>query len=753
MMGDVQRFILAWAYVALLAVICFSASTTGAQHEHGESRVVQPGGPMDEQVQAYTCSMHPQIQLPNPGKCPICGMDLIQVKTEPRRDTGTVQSMRELTLSPYAEELAQVRTQVVERKFVQAEVRMVGFVNYDETRRAYITAWVPGRIDRLYVDFTGTMVRKGEPMVYLYSPQLLSAQQELLQSVRAAGDLKQSRLMVMRETAQSTVTAAKDKLRLWGLMPQQIEEIIRRGKPSDHTTIMAPISGVVTHKNGIEGMYVQTGTQIYTVADLSVVWIELEAYESDLAWIRLGQEVEFEVKTYPGEIFKGEVAFIDPFLNEKTRTVKVRLNAPNPDGRLKPDMFVHAVLRATLSEGNRVVVGPTAGEKPPLVIPAEAPLITGKRAVVYCAVPDQPGTFVGREIVLGPRAGDHYLVRAGLQEGDLVVTAGNFMIDSSLQIQAKPSMMTPQGGGGGVTHEHGGHGAAPAKAPGTPSRVREIPVQFKQDLMPVAAAYKALAEAMGAAELESMRKEFRAFRKSLMQVDGSVLSGHPLMVWLELVMRLENDAVVGSETVSMREAGRVFDELSQNFERLNQQFRLEPAGYQAETTAVPLAKVPQAFQTQIGETLKAYLAVHDALAEDHFEQAQQAMRFLADVVGAIDMNLLEGEAHATWMKFFSNLQAALTQLHEAEDLETFRKCFALVSEALALMVETFGIYPPQPVYKMRCPMAFDNQGAVWLQKEKDVRNPYFGEAMPSCGEVIGTYLSEPQGGQEVHQHE
>lgn len=753
MMGDVQRFILAWVCVALLAVICFSPSTTGAQHEQGESRVVQPSGPMDEKVQAYTCSMHPQIQLPNPGKCPICGMELIPVKTEPRRDTGTVQSMRELTLSPYAEELAQVRTQVVERKFVQAEVRMVGFVNYDETRQAYITAWVPGRIDRLYVDFTGTMVRKGEPMVYLYSPQLLSAQQELLQSIRAAGDLKQSQLMIMRETAQSTVTAAKDKLRLWGLMPQQIEEIIRRGKPSDHTTIMAPISGVVTHKNGIEGMYVQTGTQIYTVADLSVVWIKLEAYESDLAWIRLGQEVEFEVKTYPGEIFKGEVAFIDPFLNEKTRTVKVRLNAPNPDGRLKPDMFVHAVLRATLSEGNRVVVGPTAGEKPPLVIPAEAPLITGKRAVVYCAVPDQPGTFVGREIVLGPRAGDHYLVRAGLKEGDVVVTAGNFMIDSSLQIQAKPSMMTPQGGGGGAMHEHGDKAASAPKAPGTPSRVLEVPERFKKELMPVMAAYEVLAESMDSKDLGRIRKEFASFRKSLMQVDGTTLSGHPQMVWLELDMFLENDAVVGSEAVNIKEGNRAFNELNINFERLKRQFGLEHAGHVQEKTAVNMEKVPQTFQSQIGETVKAYLSVQDALANDRFEQAQQAMRFLADVVGAIDMNLLEGEAHATWMKFFSNLQATLTQLHQAEDLETFRKCFAPVSEALALMVESFGIYPPQPVYKMRCPMAFDGQGAVWLQKEKEVRNPYFGEAMPSCGEVIGTYLSEPQGGQEVHRHE
>jgi len=739
--------------LGLFAVICLFLPPAGAQHEHVESQAEQANSQPAEVVQMYTCSMHPQIQLPNPGQCPICGMDLIPVKTEPRREAGAVQSMRELTLSPYAEELAQVRTARVEPKFVQAEVRMVGFIKYDETRQAYITAWVPGRIDRLHVDFTGTVVRKGDPMVYLYSPQLLSAQQELLQSIRAVGDLKQSKLMIMKDTAQATVAAAKNKLRLWGLMPQQIEEIIRRGKPTDHITIMAPISGVVTHKNGLEGMYVQTGTQIYTVADLSVVWIELEAYESDLTWIRLGQEVEFEVKTYPGEIFKGEVAFIDPFLKEKTRTVKVRLNAPNPDGRLKPDMFVHAVIRATLTEGGKVVVKPTGAEKPPLVIPKSAPLITGKRAVVYLAVPDQPGTYVGREIVLGPRAGDYYLVRSGLKEGDMVVTAGNFMIDSSLQIQAKPSMMTPQGGGGGAMHEHGDKAASAPKPQGAPSRVLEVPEQFKMELVPVMAAYEVLAESMESKDLDRIRKEFATFRKSLMQVDGTTLSGHPQMVWLELDMFLENDAVVGSEAVNIKEANRVFNQLNINFERLKQQFGLEHAGHVDEKPAGNMEKVPQAFRAQIGETLKAYLSVQDALAGDRFDGAQQAMRVLADVVGSIDMKLLKGEAHAKWMEFFSNLQAALTQMSQAEDLETFRKCFALVSEAMALIVESFGIYPHQPVYEIRCPMAFEGQGATWLQKEKEVRNPYFGEAMPGCGEVIETYLTEPQAGREVHKHE
>ncbi|MDY0042406.1 MAG: efflux RND transporter periplasmic adaptor subunit [Desulforhabdus sp.] len=752
MINDLRRHLRGRVLVAVLAAMCFFLPTAVAQHEHGESTSGQPAGQSAEEAQIYTCSMHPQIQLPNPGKCPICGMDLIPVKKTPRRGAGETRSMRELTLSPYAEELAKVWTQPVERKFVQAEVRMVGFIGYDETRQAYITAWVPGRIDRLYVDFTGTVVRKGDPMVYLYSPQLLSAQQELLQSINAVKGLGQSRFTTMQETAQATVAAAKEKLRLWGLMPQQIEEIIRRGKPTDHMIIMAPISGVVTHKNGLEGMYVQTGTQIYTVADLSVVWIELEAYESDLTWIRLGQEVEFEVKAYPGEVFKGEVAFIDPFLKEKTRTVRVRLNAPNPDGRLKPDMFVHAVLRATLAEGGKVVVKPTGNESPPLVIPASAPLITGMRAVVYLAVPDQPGTYIGREIVLGPRAGDYYLVRSGLKEGDVVVTAGNFMIDSSLQIQAKPSMMTPQGGGGAM-HEHGDKGASTPKAPAAPSRVLEVPEQFKAGLTPVMGAYEALVEAMDSKDLDRIRNEFTTFRKSLMQVDASGLSGHPQMVWLELDMFLENDALVGSEAVSIKEAKRLFNELSKDFERLKQQFGLDHADHAQEEPAIKMEQAPQAFQSQIGETLKAYLSIQEALADDHFDRAHEATRILAQTAGSIDMKLLEGEAHVKWMELFDELQAALSQLNQAGDLETFRKRFAPVSESLALIVKSFGIYPRQPVYKIRCSMAFAGQGANWLQKDKKVRNPYFGSAMPACGEITETYFEAAPTKQGEHKHE
>jgi Cu(I)/Ag(I) efflux system membrane fusion protein len=226
-----------------------------------------------------------------------------------------------------AKKLMDIVVAPVERKFVSATLRMIGKVDYDETRLAYITAWFPGRLDRLYVDYTGVPVKKGDHMVYLYSPELISAQEELIQALATVKNIQETDLSVMREMTEATVTAAREKLRLWGLKAEQIKEIERTGKVQDHMTIYAPSSGIVIHKNVLEGMYVQTGTRIYTIADLSNVWVKMDAYESDLEWLRYGQEVEFTTISYPGSVFKGTISFIDPILNERTRSVKIRVYA------------------------------------------------------------------------------------------------------------------------------------------------------------------------------------------------------------------------------------------------------------------------------------------------------------------------------------------------------------------------------------------------------------------------------------------
>ena len=462
-----------------------------ADHEHGHMGTeAAPAEPT-----LWYCSMDPQIIRTEPGKCPICGMDLIPMP----KDLAANAASRELTVSPAAAALMDIQTALVERKFVDREIRMVGKVAYDETQVKSIAAWVPGRIDRLYVDFTGTSVAKGDHLVYLYSPELVSAQAELLRTLQATQSTSEEASDFLKTSNEATLAAAREKLRLLGLSAEQIETIEASGQPLTHLTINAPIGGVVIEKMATEGMYVTTGTPIYTVADLSQVWVLLDAYESDLPWIRYGQSVTFSAEAYPGETFSGWVSFEEPILNDRTRTVKVRVNVANPDGRLKPGLFVHAMVASQVASTGKAMDPEMAGKwicpmhpsvvkdhegtcdicgmnlvtteslgyvsaeakgQPPLVIPATAPLITGKRAVVYVKVPDpEKPTFEGREIVLGPRAGDYYIVTSGLTEGETVVTNGNFKIDSALQIQAKPSMMNPEGTTTsmppGETHNHG----------------------------------------------------------------------------------------------------------------------------------------------------------------------------------------------------------------------------------------------------------------------------------------------------------
>lgn len=398
---------------------------------------------------------------------------------------------RHITLSDNAQKLASIQVMPVERKFVTAEISMFGKIDYDETKLAYITARVPGRLDRLYVDYTGISVRKGDHLVYLYSPELLTAQEELIQALKRVRTKNNDRKYVQKDPF-SILEAVREKLRLWGLTESQIKQIEKKNKASDHITIYAPISGTVIHKNAMEGMYVNTGTQIYTIADLNRVWVKLETYESDITWIRYGQKVEILTETYPGERFEGRISFIDPILNPKTRTVSIRVNVENRDNRLKPGMFVSGIVYSRVSAGGKVVEPDLAGkwispmhpeiikDRPgkcdicgmplvqaemlgyaaaepkdaPIVIPATVPLITGKRAVVYVRIPDNNTMFEGREVVLGPRAGNYYIVLKGLHEGESVVVNGNFKIDSAMQIEAKPSMMNPEGGGIGAVHKH-----------------------------------------------------------------------------------------------------------------------------------------------------------------------------------------------------------------------------------------------------------------------------------------------------------
>jgi Cu(I)/Ag(I) efflux system membrane fusion protein len=643
---------------------------------HPEIRLPQPGecpkcgmelipaaaepAPATKRAPKYACSMFCVPPMEKPGQCPICGMEMVEVEeTASDREAGP----RTLTLSPASQKLAAVAVAPVERKFVSAQIHMVGKVEYDETRVRSITAWVPGRLDRLYADYTGMPVARGHHLVKLYSPELLTAQEELLQVLRSVDELANSDLPSMRASAAANLNATRDRLRLWGLTGEQITEIEHRGTPSDHVIIYSPIGGIVVDKHADEGEYVQTGTRIYTIADLSRVWVKLDAYESDLAWLRYGQAVEFHTEAYPGETFHGTIAFIDPVLNPRTRTVKVRLNVPNEDGRLKPEMFVSAVAHARVARGGRVLDASLAGKwicpmhpeivkdvpescdlcgmplvraetlgyiakdptmtQAPLVVPASAPLITGRRAVVYVEVPGQAGTYEGREIVLGPRAGDYYLVRDGLAEGEQVVVNGNFKIDSAMQIRARASMMNPQ-----------------ADEPATPT-------------------------------------------------------GH--------------DHVT---------EGTAAQPTSEAFE------------------------VSSAFETQFDEVIGAYFGVQEALSHDHHVGAVKDANGLLARLETVDAGLLSGLAQSVWLTEREGIKKSATDLAAAADIEAARTAFALLSESMAATVARFGTGGQQPIYRFHCPMAFNNRGADWLQNAKEAENPYFGAAMFRCGVLKETISAQ-----------
>lgn len=400
-----------------------------------------PGVELGQTV--YTCSMHPQVRSTDPdARCPICGMALIPVAADdPEHDhPASIEETPGLRLSQRAIALSNIRTEPVEYRAVTATIALPGRVDYDETRERVIAARMAGRLEALHVNFTGAEVSAGDPLVDIYSPDLVSAQEELLQAHR--------RLQRGESGAQVTLRAVRERLRLLGFSVEDIAAIEERGEVRDQLRIRAPLSGVVTERHSTQGQYVNTGDPLFTLVDLSQLWVQLEAYERDLQQLAPGQPVQVQLPALPGESIEGQTVFIQPRIDDARRTAQVRVEVPNPEGRLKPGMLARGLVQA---------------EQPPaLVIPASAPLLTGQRALVYVQDPTDDRRFRAREVTLGPRVGDYYQVREGLAQGERVVSHGAFRIDSELQIRGLPSMMAPEGNGA-PAHDHGngheGHGA------------------------------------------------------------------------------------------------------------------------------------------------------------------------------------------------------------------------------------------------------------------------------------------------------
>jgi len=421
-----------------------------------------PNGTGEQQSQGQQTSTK---QQPEKGSQAMTGHAHGAPVGSPKEVTGPVR----YTMSEEAKMLAQVQTAEVKRERAVKRLRTVGMVFDAETRVATLTARIPGRLDAVFIDYTGVKVSKGDPMVTIWSPTLITSQVELFESIRS-GDV------------EGVIRGAEEKLMQYGLTKEQVKAIREGKRPDLYITLRAPISGIVMRKNALLGQFVKEGDDMFVINDLSHVWVKLDAYEPDLPWIRYGQEVTFTTPSFPGKTYKGKVIFIEPVLDMATRTVKVRVDAENPDYELKPHMFVNAEIEAEIDHKGNVIkpewvgkyicpfdpteVSDTPGECPktkqplqpataygysgvenptlPLVIPETAVLYTGKRSIVYVEVPDQPQpTYEQRDVALGPRAGNEYVVFGGLKQGEKVVVKGNFQIDSSVQIAGEPSMMNP----------------------------------------------------------------------------------------------------------------------------------------------------------------------------------------------------------------------------------------------------------------------------------------------------------------------
>lgn len=303
----------------------------------------------EKKIIYWTCGMHPSVRMDKPGKCPICAMDLVPVyeKGAGMEEEGALASVE---LSERARKLAQVKTDVIGFRSLTKDVYTVGLIEYDERLKAVVSAWIPGRIDKLFIDFTGTEVVKGESLVWMYSPDLVSTQKEYLLALETFEKVENSPFKEVVDGTISLIDATKKRLLWWGISERQIEELARNRKIKQHTIIYAPISGIVIEKKMLEGQYVMTGEMIYTLADLSKVWMMANIYEYEMAWIKVGQEVEVTTPAYPGEAFIGTVSFIEPFLDDKTRSVKIRCDIPNRQLRLKPAMYVNARIRIPVEE-------------------------------------------------------------------------------------------------------------------------------------------------------------------------------------------------------------------------------------------------------------------------------------------------------------------------------------------------------------------------------------------------------------------
>jgi RND family efflux transporter MFP subunit len=472
---------IAWIARRLLPLGLFLAAgivlifAVGLAQRAGWLQTVEPTRTVsgDEASTIFTCPMHPQIRQPGPGRCPICGMELV-----PASSGAADLNEFSVRIEPAQRRLANIQTATAEVGTLEATLQTVGAIAIDESRQATIAAYIDGRLERLFADYTGVEIAQGDHLAIIYSPQLYAAQVEYVEARQALGAA--GGLPAVRQAQEALAANTRQRLREFGMTDEQIRELERTGRAQSRLTVYAPQGGTVVEKLAIEGNYVKAGDPIYRIAELSTVWLMLKLFPEDATRIRFGQSVEAVVQSLPGETLVGRVAFVDPTVDPKTRTVGVRVELLNEDRRLRPGDYAEARITLPIGPLGKVYDAQLAGKwispmHPQIVrdqpgqcpicgmdlvptskfgfadeplpqpkslhVPRSAVLLAGGNSVVYVEV--KPGEFEIRPVTVGPILQDKIVILEGLQAGESVATAGNFLIDSQMQLAGKPSLIDP----------------------------------------------------------------------------------------------------------------------------------------------------------------------------------------------------------------------------------------------------------------------------------------------------------------------
>ncbi len=502
----------------LLGWLLFKNSATPVQEELSEQISSQ------SESEIWTCSMHPQIRQNEPGDCPICGMDLI-----PASQASSDNEMG-FQMTDEAIKLANIQTTIIGRAKASNEsiLKLNGKIQANETKSASLVSHIPGRIEKLFVSYTGEQVNKGQKIATIYSPDLITAQKELLEAQK------------IQDISPGLLTAAKNKLKFWKIGDQVIQDILTSGTIRENFNIYADHSGVVKQKRVSVGDYLTTGEVLFDVQNLYSLWALFDVYENDLQQVKKGRQISFTTPSEPSKTFKAKITFVNPVIDPNTRTANIRAEVSNTTGKLKPEMFITGELK-------------TSKKSNILTVPKSAVLWTGQRSVVYVKIPDTDiPSFEYREIEIGDATASGYTVVNGLEYGEEVVTNGAFVIDASAQLNNQVSMMNKN-----VMAKNAIHSTH------LPDYTSNTPIEFKEQLTNVTDAYFLIKDALVDSDNTKAAEATNELLSKVEKVDMSLVKDKAHIYWMEQLKAIQSHGVKVSQTEDLEEQRKQFDFLSQ----------------------------------------------------------------------------------------------------------------------------------------------------------------------------------------------